>query len=147
MQGRLVDTNAIRSAFPTVARPTLLCLLECHRILNECLPIHEQRIRWNSIAYMKLHPRKMAHDCICSLSPRGRTIELGFYLGSLLEDPASLLKGTTKYKRFVPIQDTDHFKDPLIMKLLDQSIALVEKGWKHTQPFHSSEYLELIRGI
>ncbi len=147
MQGRLIDTNAIRSAFPTVAHPTLHCLMECHCILNEYLPLHEQRIRWNSIAYMKLNPRKMAHDCICSLSPRGRTIELGFYLGRLLEDPASLLKGNTKYKRFVPIQNTEQFKDPMIMKLIDQSVALVEKGWKHTQPFHSSEYLELIRGI
>lgn len=147
MQGRTVDSKTIVSAFAHLSSSTLDHLLDCHHMLTESLPPHEQCIRWNTIAFLKRNPRKSAHDCICCLAPRRDRIELGFYLGSLFKDPARLLKGSTKYKRFVPLQKPDQLRNPLIVDLLNQSLKLVHNGWKHSDKPHSPEYLELIRGI
>jgi len=51
-------------------------------------------------------------------------MNLGFHKGALLKDPNNLLKGTGKLIRHIPIQSSIDYRNPQIIDLVKQAIAL-----------------------
>ncbi|HUR66227.1 MAG TPA: DUF1801 domain-containing protein [Chitinophagaceae bacterium] len=66
-------------------------------------------------------------DMICTILLSKREVKLGFYKGSELPDPASLLTGTGKVHRFVEIKTAQDLKNPALEKLIGEARKAYEK--------------------
>lgn len=62
-------------------------------------------------------PRKMS-EAYAYLMPQKTYVNLGFYQGALLPDPAGLLEGTGKALRHVKIRDPAAVADPALLTLI-----------------------------
>ena len=67
-------------------------------------------------------PRKMA-DGYAYLMPQKDRINLGFYQGASLPDPAGLLEGTGKSLRHIKIRSLDQAHSPDVAALITAAIA------------------------
>ena len=67
-------------------------------------------------------PRKMI-DGYAYLMPHARWVNLGFYLGAELPDPARLLEGTGARLRHVKLRSLDAARRPAVRALLTAAIA------------------------
>lgn len=59
---------------------------------------------------------------VCYIHTEPDYLQLGFYSGSSLDDPHSLLKGSGKYIRHVRIETTDDIDISAFTKLLEQVV-------------------------
>jgi hypothetical protein len=62
-------------------------------------------------------PRKMSEAYACAL-PYKDHVNLGFYRGADLPDPAGMLRGTGKAMRHVPLTKLDQVDQPVMRELL-----------------------------
>ena len=71
-------------------------------------------------------PKKMT-DGYAYIMPLRGYVNLGFYQGALLQDPAQLLEGTGKRLRHVKIRSTTEVGRPALRALLTAALALRKK--------------------
>jgi len=69
---------------------------------------------------------KTYKDTICTLILSKNEIKMGFYKGSELEDPTSLLTGSGKVHKYVTIQKTSDLKNPHLKVLINKAVL----AWK-----------------
>lgn len=69
-----------------------------------------------------LGPKKMSEGCLYVL-PHTEHVNLGFYRGAHLDDPAKLLEGTGKAMRHVKIRSIDEAEDPAVRALIEAGLA------------------------
>lgn len=62
-------------------------------------------------------------DTICTIMPQRSWVNLGFYRGVELPDPAGLLEGTGKLHRHVKLRTTADLESPALMALLEAAVA------------------------
>jgi hypothetical protein len=65
-------------------------------------------------------------DMVCTIIPSKKGIKLGFYKGSELPDPESLLTGSGKVHRYVEIKSEKDIRSRAIKQLVKEAI----KSWK-----------------
>ncbi len=70
-----------------------------------------------AIASYGIGPKKMSEH-FCYLGLFKKHVNLGFYYGSDLKDPAGLLQGTGKAMRHIKISDAKQLADPALKTLL-----------------------------
>lgn len=79
------------------------------------------------IAGYGVGPKKMSEH-YAYLAPQTRHLNVGFYRGSLLEDPAGLLEGTGKLLRHAKVVDADALEGKPLRALLVAARAEREKA-------------------
>lgn len=65
-------------------------------------------------------PKKMSEGYVYVM-PHKKWINLGFYKGALLPDPASLMEGTGKKLRHIKMRALDEISNPAIRTLVEQA--------------------------
>ena len=65
---------------------------------------------------------KMA-DTVCTIAPYKSWVNLGFYRGTELPDPAGLLTGTGKLHRHVKLKTLAEVEAPALRQLLEAAVA------------------------
>lgn len=71
-------------------------------------------------------PKKMSEQ-FCYIAVLARRINLGFYYGADLDDPAQLLEGTGKMLRHVKITTVEQLDDPALRQLLEAAAKYLPK--------------------
>ncbi len=105
---------------PPERRPVALRLRE---IVLEVDPEAAEVVRlgWNSAAYA-IGPKDM-NEVYAYIMPRKGWINLGFYRGAHLPDPAGLLEGTGKNLRHIKIRSIEDTERPGVRALLAAALA------------------------
>ena len=67
-------------------------------------------------------------DCFVYVAAYTKRVNLGFWRGATLPDPARLLQGTGKVSRHVPIEDIATLSNPALKKLLRVAIKESERA-------------------
>jgi len=130
-------TPAQLAAFLNSA-PTELC--ETTLILREFVlratPSVDEAIKFHSLCYFKLgNAYGVIGGNVCMITPKQTCLHLGFIHGAFLPDPARLLRGTGKAKRFIEIREAADIRRGPIRTLLRAALAVAEaaKGWRTTR--------------
>ena len=97
-------------------------LLVTRRTVLKALPACNEFIKWDSLSYQKPDPDGAIKGGVCQISLRGGQVVIGFVHGAFLPDPGTLLTGTGKAKRFLPIPDVAFLKDPRLPALFRDSL-------------------------
>ena len=67
-------------------------------------------------------PKKMS-EAYCYLMPLKQHVNLGFYHGVALDDPAGLLEGTGKRLRHVKLRSLTEAQRPAVQQLIEAALA------------------------
>jgi len=112
--------SQVRSAAPPSLRPAADFLRELIASLDKaCVEVVWPR---QEIASFGVGPRKMGQH-YAYIGVHKSHLNLGFYHGTSLRDPAGLLEGTGKSLRHVKIRDMAGARSPAIEALLIQAIT------------------------
>ncbi|MED5619782.1 DUF1801 domain-containing protein [Ideonella sp. BN130291] len=98
----------------------------CQALHQAILALHPHctQVAWprQKIASYGVGPHKMSeHYAYIAVQPRH--INLGFYRGAMLDDPAGLLEGTGKGLRHIKLRSVEQAVQPAVIALLRQAIA------------------------
>jgi hypothetical protein len=112
--------SEIRAKAPPSLRPVCDQLHALIAVLDKkCVLVVWPKL---NIASFGVGPRKMSQH-YAYISAHESHVNLGFYHGGSLKDPAGLLEGTGKKLRHVKIHDLGEAGNPAIRTLLKQAIA------------------------
>ena len=91
------------------ARPICTKLRE---IVRKAAPKLEEGIKWRS-------PNYKGNGLVCSIGAFKEHVNVGFFLGALLDDPAGLLEGTGKRGRHVKLRPGREIDSPALARLIE----------------------------
>jgi hypothetical protein len=74
------------------------------RLVRQAAPETDETVLWGSLSYHRPNIGGRIKGAVCLITPRSDGVHLGFIHGAALSDPSRLLRGSSKAKRFVPIQ-------------------------------------------
>jgi hypothetical protein len=94
---------------------------QLREVVFSVAPTAMERLVWQELSYEK--PRGGAvKRGICQIGVRSGEVRLAFVHGAFLPDPAGLLQGSAKYKRFVPIRSDRDVQSPALRELIEASL-------------------------
>jgi hypothetical protein len=73
-------------------------------LIHEIVPESAETVLWDSLSYHRPKLGGRIKGAACLITPKPDAVHLGFIHGAALADPENLLRGSLKFKRFVPIQ-------------------------------------------
>lgn len=111
MIGTFEDIVALAPAHETLLRALRALAFELHPGLVEVARPGDRAVSWG------WGPKKMSEAYAYALPYTGH-VNLGFYRGAFLPDPAGRLKGTGAALRHVSLQGAAELSDPAIRDLL-----------------------------
>ena len=76
----------------------------------------------DNAASFGLGPKKMS-EAYAYIMPKAAYVNLGFYNGAALADPAGLIEGTGKRLRHVKVYSTEEAAQPALSQLLEAALA------------------------
>jgi hypothetical protein len=122
-----MSTNETHGTFADVlkaARPELRPVCSALRRQIASLQKGFVEVVWprQRIASFGVGPKKMSEH-YAYIAVQGAHVNLGFYHGAALDDPAGLLEGTGKRLRHIKIRDVAASRNPAIGALLRAAIA------------------------
>jgi len=79
-----------------------------------------ERLVWRELSYEK-PPGGAVKRGICQIGVRDGEVRLGFVHGAFLPDPAGMLRGAAKHKRYVPIRSLEDVRSPALRELIEAS--------------------------
>ncbi len=82
------------------------------------------------IASYGIGPKKMSEHYAC-IAPQSNYLNLGFYHGVALKDPAGLLEGAGKRLRHVKIKSMSEAKSPHVVRLLKAAVLERENEFRY----------------
>jgi hypothetical protein len=118
------ETHGCFDDILATARPGVCPVCRALRLLIASLHPRFVEVVWprQKIASFGVGPKKMTeHYAYISVQPSH--VNLGFYHGAPLNDPAGLLEGTGRRLRHVKVRTLSDSKNPAITALLRQAIA------------------------
>ncbi len=120
----LNETHGTFKDILIIAKPTLRPI--CESVRRQIASLHKGFVEvvWPAqrIASFGIGPRKMTEH-YAYIAVQGSHVNLGFYHGTSLADPAGLLEGTGKKLRHVKLRDVDDAENPAVTALLREAIA------------------------
>ena len=118
------ETHGTFEDILAVARPELRPV--CQALRSQIASLHGGFVEvvWprQKIASFGVGPRKMTDHYAC-IAVQASHVNLGFYRGASLPDPAGLLEGTGKNLRHVKLRDVPAARSAAVTELLRQAIA------------------------
>lgn len=85
--------------------------------VRETLDDADEAIKWNNPCFV------VAGSNCLYVSAQDGYVNLGFYEGARLEDPAGLLEGTGEAMRHVTVRSSDALEDPVLHDLVNSAAA------------------------
>src|SRR5436309_1280249 len=118
------DTQGSFSQIRAMASPSLRPVCEFLRKLITALDASRAEVIWPrlGIASYGVGPKKMTQH-YAYIGVHESHLNLGFYHGASLSDPAGLLEGEGKKLRHVKVRNTAEAKHPALKSLLLDAIA------------------------
>ncbi len=83
--------------------------------------VEEVKTGWGNIVYKR-------NGVVCAISPYSNHVNLNFYQGISLPDPARVLEGTGRSLRHVKIRPTDELRSDVLIPLIREADDLSERG-------------------
>ncbi len=121
--------NDVLSSAPAALRPV------CNSLREQITSLHKDfvEIVWprQKIASYGVGPKKMSEH-YAYIAVQSSHINLGFYHGASLADPAGLLEGTGKGLRHIKIRDVAAASQPAVVALL--RVAIADRKANATKP-------------
>lgn len=123
------NANSTPNTFDELLESAPLQLAKiAHHLRSVIIAIHPETIEVIYLGYSSasygLGPKKNS-EAYCYIMPQKDRINLGFYYGAMLDDPAKRLEGTGKKLRHAKIYSIDDADSPAIHQLIQT--ALLER--------------------
>jgi hypothetical protein len=83
--------------------------------------VEELKAGWGNIVYKH-------NGVVCAISPYSNHVNLNFYRGTSLPDPARVLEGTGRSLRHVKVRPNDELRTDALTRLIREAVALSESG-------------------
>lgn len=108
--------------------PTVQEIAQVSRALLADVMPNITEVAWpkQKIAGYGVGPKKMSEQ-FCYLAVFENHVNLGFYYGADLDDPANLLEGTGKAMRHIKIRAVNDLQNPAIRQLVEQASTHLPK--------------------
>ena len=81
----------------------------------------ELKIGWGNIVYKH-------HRVVCAISPYSNHVNLNFYQGTSLPDPARALEGTGHTMRHVRVRPNEQLRTDVLTRLIREAMSLGASG-------------------
>lgn len=120
----MLATSEIERFFANDPPALLEIVLELRNLIFSIAPDTTELIQWKGISYYAANRGGTVSANLCQIHIVDGCVHLGFIHGVRLPDPAHLLQGSAKSKRFVPIADFDTAPWAAIEALLRASSQL-----------------------
>jgi hypothetical protein len=95
------NPEAFVAAIPARQRTTVA---ELRALIRKLVPEAKETVLWGSLSYHRPRVGGRVKGAVCLITPKTEAVHLGFIHGASLADPAGLLQGTRRAKRFVPVR-------------------------------------------
>jgi hypothetical protein len=101
------------------------------RVVLEVAPDARETVLWGGLSYHRPWLGGRVKGAICQIVAKRGAVRLDFIHGIALTDPARLLQGTRRSKRFVPIEHVADATRPEIALLVHQAAQYVPGSDSH----------------
>jgi hypothetical protein len=95
------NPEAFVAAIPARQRTTVA---ELRALIRKLVPEAKETVLWGSLSYHRPRVGGRVKGAVCLITPKTEAVHLGFIHGAALADPAGLLQGTRRAKRFIPVR-------------------------------------------
>lgn len=92
-------------------------ILELKTMIGSIAPHLTPSVKWGQGCWLN------GDQPVCYIHTEPNYLQLGFYRGSTLDDPHSLLKGSGKFIRHIRIESAADIDVPAFTKLLEQVVG------------------------
>ena len=123
-QGELLSTAEIQSFLAKYPTSFQDIALELRDTLIACCPHASERILWGGLSYHDSAKGGPVRGAICQIEFYLDHVRLSFIHGVRLADPASLLQGDRKSKRYLPIASYEDAPWDAIRGLIEAAARL-----------------------
>jgi hypothetical protein len=93
-------------------------------VIRRIVPHAEESLVWGCLSYHRPKVGGRVKGAVCQIVARRGQVRLDFIHGILLPDPAGLLRGDGKSKRFVPIESIADAQRPEVAALIREAAAV-----------------------
>ena len=104
-------------------------LLELRGLVFKVAPYATERALWGGLSYHDASIGGPVKGAICQLSIEGEAVHIGFIHGAFLPDPAGLLQGDRKSKRWLRVDSLESTPWVELEILLRSATAYIER-WR-----------------
>lgn len=99
-------------------------VLELRDLVRAAAPRTCEAIRFHALCYFKPdQPYGAIGGNVCMITPRAEHVRLEFIHGAFLPDPAGLLRGSAKAKRFIEIRSRADLRRRAVRTLIRAALA------------------------
>jgi hypothetical protein len=102
-------------------------LLELRSLVFKVAPHATERVLWGGLSYHDASIGGPVKGAICQLSVEGEAVHIGFIHGAFLPDPAGLLQGARKSKRWMQVDTLEATPWSDLEALIAAAAAYVER--------------------
>lgn len=106
-QTDMLTIREIEDYFSDVQPEALEIVLELRNLIFSVAPDATEMIQWKGISYYDASSGGTVSGGICQVHIIKNVVRLGFIHGAFLPDPAHLMKGNRKVKRYVDLPSYD----------------------------------------
>lgn len=112
--------ETVEELFPTTAPAVQAILAELRQVARESLPDATESVYHGALVY---NPTAIRFDPIVYLAPQSGYVNLGFYYGAGIPDPAGILEGSGKRMRHIKIRSVAAAQNAAL-------IPMIHAGWR-----------------
>lgn len=94
-------------------------------LIRELVPEIAESVLWRSLSYHRPKIGGRVKGAVCLVTPKAGAVELAFIHGAALADPAHVLRGTRRSKRFLPIRDMAEVDKQVLVDLIKAAAQYV----------------------
>jgi len=117
------DTN-INTFLDTVSPQVRELVLALRSVVRRVVPHAVESVVWDSLSYHRPEVGGRVKGAVCQIVAKRGQVRLDFIHGIRLSDPAGLLQGDGKSKRYISITSAADFERPEVAALVRQAGAL-----------------------
>lgn len=115
----MLSIRTIENHFSNLSQDQLSVLIELRNLVGHIAPNATEVLKHNGITYFHADRGGPVSAGICQILTRGDHIELAFIHGAFLPDPAGLLEGHEKAKRYIRLESYENTPWPYLEKLIE----------------------------
>jgi hypothetical protein len=120
------DWKAFLAPLSSEAREIVVSLRD---VIRRTVPQAEESLLWGGVSYHRPEVGGRVKGAVCQIGVKGSQVRLDFIHGVRLPDPASLLQGDRRSKRYVPVDSVWVAERPEIAALIRAAAALDPAQW------------------
>ncbi len=99
-------------------------------VVRRTVPAAAESVVWDGLSYHRPEVGGRVKGAVCQIGYKRGQVRLDFIHGIRLADPAGLLQGDRRSKRFVPIHSIADAERPELAALIGAAAALDPNEWR-----------------